>query len=326
MNNVSAIVIAVVVGLTACSSNDSGGAAGGDNGGGAGELPFFGGSGGESGGSGGANGGAGGAVGGSGGVAGAGGAAGGQGGSSGPVCSGTALQCVYMTSSECQLSNGCKPDSQCEGTAMDCFALYQSECYAQEGCYWSSASSSCAGSSKSCSSFSDPTACGSQMKCKWKTTCSGAVLCTSLDKAQCSQVPGCYQSADGPPKTHECSNMDQACTGSTTCCPGSSSGGTCVYNGHGAVCRPNCSVANDCASLCCRNGICGDLEQCNSTCAGPGTGCSTPSDCCAGATCLNLNNKGLCAVLCTSNSDCPGGCCAPTSSSKKVCVPSEMCQ
>jgi hypothetical protein len=61
------------------------------------------------------------------------------------------------------------------------------------------------------------------------------------------------------------------------------------------------------------------------TCAPPGAGCNSPGDCCARETCVSLNG-GSCAAICTMNSDCTSGCCAPlTNASGHVCAAPQFC-
>lgn len=53
--------------------------------------------------------------------------------------------------------------------------------------------------------------------------------------------------------------------------------------------------------------------------------CSADLKCCAGATCVLLENLTLCADTCTSELECQSGCCAPLEAGGGACGPPELC-
>ncbi|MEZ4223622.1 MAG: hypothetical protein R3B13_21920 [Polyangiaceae bacterium] len=254
----------------------------------------------------------------------AGSASGGSGGGGTPVCSGTPLPCA-AAGSACITTPGCSDSSSCTGSAWSCAALYQVECYSQQGCYWSGGS--CTGSAASCSTFAQEPACSDQQGCNWKSNCTGAPSpCELLDAATCSSVAGCYLTAAGPPPKSPCANEGANCNGNDECCVGESPGGACIYTGYGTECTPKCTDGTQCNSGCCLNGYCATLELCGGSCTAPGGGCNKSAECCGTASCVDVMGKGygICAAACTSDAQCKGGCCYPTTSGK-VCVPKSFC-
>jgi len=188
------------------------------------------------------------------------------------------------------------------------------------------ASPVCSGTARSCNVLSD-VECARAEGCDLTTTCSGIPdICQSLDGVLCGTQPGCYLTADGPPALNVCSNAEVPCAAQAECCQGDLPGGSCVYTGYGTVCRPSCTTGDDCESGCCKNSICADLAACGRVCGAPGLGCETHDDCCSGTRCVDLrsNNTGLCAAVCTTNSECEGGCCR-SAGSTSVCVPLALC-
>lgn len=142
--------------------------------------------------------------------------------------------------------------------------------------------------------------------------------------------------AGGQAQYNSCSNLEAECTQHSECCAGDPAGGGCVYTGWGTQCYPKCTSDEQCASGCCGvSGHCSwtmlangeQLTVCDTlSCSLPGQGCDA-KDCCAGLRCVDAANKGygICAVVCTSDVDCPGGCCMATSGGNKVCSPKAFC-
>jgi len=57
--------------------------------------------------------------------------------------------------------------------------------------------------------------------------------------------------------------------------------------------------------------------------------CGLPgqADCCAGTSCTDFGDFGStqCVMECKEDTDCPTGCCGPTTDGKRVCSPKEWC-
>jgi hypothetical protein len=132
--------------------------------------------------------------------------------------------------------------------------------------------------------------------------------------------------ADGAaclPASNDCTSAPN------TCCSG-----ICVLPANAmehAFCADPCTSGTACASGCCTTltntgqTACAGRGFCAATCAAPGAACTTPYDCCAGATCVTTNG-GSCASICTLGSQCVSGCCAPlTNASISVCSAPQFC-
>lgn len=112
--------------------------------------------------------------------------------------------------------------------------------------------------------------------------------------------------------------------------------GTCVLseNANFAGCRPRCTVNEDCFETgCCRlfadstEGFCVDSRYCS--CGAPGQACGTSETaaCCTGSTCLTFDSGATfsCTANCTTDTDCPGGCCVPLEDGTLVCLSGAYC-
>jgi len=152
-----------------------------------------------------------------------------------------------------------------------------------------------------------------------------------------------------------CTNDNLSCTVNGDCC-GYPSSSHCVNFGTSATCAHLCTTASDCPTNCCvglttngtSNGLsaCGPASACATTGSGgapPGTGgstgtggcvgdlgsCSTNGDCCGypnANRCWDPGSGAVCAIVCTSGTDCVSGCCLLLNSGYSVCAPGSFCQ
>jgi hypothetical protein len=137
--------------------------------------------------------------------------------------------------------------------------------------------------------------------------------------------------AAGPPA---CLSAGVDCTSAPdACCSGICSPltGSALLTGQQAVCADPCSTGPGCVSGCCVPDVtsgmlaCAPRGSCPATCIPAGSACTSPADCCGRETCISLNG-GICAALCTFDTDCPSGCCVPLdNASGSVCVARQFC-
>ncbi len=111
-----------------------------------------------------------------------------------PVCVGTPVACADRGASSCLA--GCRVRN-CRGTPTACsYELFREDCIVRPGCSWGRRDlpyDECFGDAYPCSSFTDMPAC-TLNGCEWYSDepCEGSPSpCTSLDEAECRQVPGC---------------------------------------------------------------------------------------------------------------------------------------
>jgi hypothetical protein len=136
-----------------------------------------------------------------------------------------------------------------------------------------------------------------------------------------------------------CKASLDACTSNGDCCGFSTHANYCVNTGTslGAICAIACTSDSECKSGCCAplksgGSVCAPSSQCQTTCTGGDLdSCSKNSDCCGYASghnyCVNTGGAlgAICAISCTSGSQCSSGCCAPLTGGGAVCAPSSAC-
>jgi len=119
---------------------------------------------------------------------------GGSGGTTSTLCSGTAFDCSYNTSSSmCAAENGCTwINSTCSGTPDACSTNSSSSlCVAEGGCIWNSSTASCSGTPTACSIYSTSTVCVAQSGCTWGW-CSGTPsACSTYSTSTYCLYNGC---------------------------------------------------------------------------------------------------------------------------------------
>jgi hypothetical protein len=111
------------------------------------------------------------------------------------VCTGTAVACGLLSSSQCAAAAGCAPGA-CSGTAMACDGLTSTtECLLQQGCAPSGSNNTCGGVALSCPALTADAECRGQKGCAWQEGCFGRVAaCGSLNATACGAQPGCHLS------------------------------------------------------------------------------------------------------------------------------------
>jgi hypothetical protein len=99
-----------------------------------------------------------------------------------------------------------------------------------------------------------------------------------------------------------------------------------------AYCAAACTDAAECMSGCCApvanssSMACSPRGFCANTCSGASGACTANTDCCQNFECVGTNG-GTCAAVCTENSECESGCCAPlTNASVSVCSADQFCE
>ena len=121
----------------------------------------------------------------------------------------------------------------------------------------------------------------------------------------------------------ECTSTPNACCSGMCDAPETTTGQ--------AFCAASCSSASECQSGCCApvqgssQMACSPIGFCANTCHGASGACTANTDCCLNYECV-ATNGGTCAAICTSNSQCQSGCCAPLSNaSVSVCSAPQFC-
>jgi len=121
----------------------------------------------------------------------------------------------------------------------------------------------------------------------------------------------------------ECTSTPNACCSGLCDAPTTTTGQ--------AYCAAACTTAADCESGCCAvvaNSTvmaCSPRGFCANTCSGASGACTANTDCCENFECVGTNG-GTCAAICTSDTECESGCCAPLSNaSVSVCSAGQFC-
>lgn len=143
---------------------------------------------------------------------------------------------------------------------------------------------------------------------------------------------GTRSSTCSDPTTCETVQPGDTCNASQDCVGFEADSSLCITNSDGDTCHDVCTSNSDCMSGCCAeiggdaHMICDSSEYCDAPgCNAPNTACTTPLDCCGGAAdttvCVDQGVGPICAVRCTTASDCPSGCCAALQQGGHVCAP-----
>lgn len=135
-----------------------------------------------------------------------------------------------------------------------------------------------------------------------------------------------------------CKESLGSCTSNGDCCGFSTHANYCVNTGGslGAICAIACTSDSECSSGCCAplksgGSVCAPATQCQVACAGDLGSCTKNGDCCGYSSghnyCVNTGGSlgAICAISCTSNSQCSSGCCATLTSGGAVCAPASAC-
>jgi hypothetical protein len=144
--------------------------------------------------------------------------------------------------------------------------------------------------------------------------------------------------APPPENTPVCAASLDTCAKNGDCCGFSTHSNYCVNTGGslGAICAIACTSGSECSSGCCAplkdgGSVCAPSTACQTACAADLGSCSKNGDCCGYATghnyCVNTGGSlgAICAISCTSNSQCSSGCCASLTTGGAVCAPSSAC-
>lgn len=179
-------------------------------------------------------------------------------------------------------------------------------------------------------------------------TCCPGASCVDIDgsgqaaycAADCTadaQCEGGYCSGSRCMPWKKCPNIGQPCKADSECCVGDPAGGGCVFTGWGSQCFLKCKQDDECDSGCCFWNHCRPksadgttLCNTNGTCQAAGQVCGADAPlnepCCEGLRCTLWSGQGkyVCAALCTTDSDCPAGCCA-SAINTMACAPLALC-
>jgi hypothetical protein len=127
--------------------------------------------------------------------------------------------------------------------------------------------------------------------------------------------------------TSQCAPANSVCTADPSiCCVGT----LCVSDPRSpsnASCAALCNVDSDCLSGCCvpltgGGSACLPAQYCAPACLQAGTPCGTGGACCSDSACAYddpSQTTATCASICTKNTDCLSGCCAPLDATTSVC-------
>jgi hypothetical protein len=127
------------------------------------------------------------------------------------------------------------------------------------------------------------------------------------------------------------------CTASAVCIGNAANKSECIKDDTGQACHDVCTANSQCKSKCCAtstegNHYCAAAEYCPTGCKSAEVACTTRSECCGGsdgtAVCVTQDGLGtICQPYCTTNSQCPSGCCASLAQNAGyVCAPVVYCQ
>lgn len=151
-----------------------------------------------------------------------------------------------------------------------------------------------------------------------------------------ASVPNIPGSAPSPipdaPKPIACVDVGERCV-ADECCAGT----TCAsYTSSPTIkrCHSLCTKNSQCNSGCCiplnnsSGGICAEASMCTPICDTGGDVCGGASPCCSSSRCITERGamQSVCKDLCTANSQCYSGCCAPIiNSTERVCSAMSFC-
>ena len=230
----------------------------------------------------------------------------------------------------CDTNSVCGPSGRCRSTTGTCTCASDSWCktygklaFCDAGTKSCTCTPDCAGKEcgddgcgGQCGKCSKGYECGEGGKCVGScgtstpyTVCSDGSYCppnSTCTGGKCTCAPG-YVAKD-------CEGTCKSCSLKWTCelCTPSCSERECGGDGCGGSCG-SCPSGTYCSA-----GVC----KASGGGGGGGGGGDCPSGCPAGTTCVI--NQG-CVATCTSNSNCPSGCCTSLTNGQKVCAAASSC-